>query len=312
MPALLDFAALSFFFLVTSSKKILTFLPKAFVFIFSFISPFLVYFIIYWSKNALPEFLSSSLLQNIPYLSSWQTGGHSSSPFQGGLFYRGLILVIFWFFSLVLFLGKKINSNHFLLLLWLSSAIFSVFLSARPYPHYLIQSVPPFCLTFVYLFYKNTNFIKAVLILVIITILGLTTFNFYFYQNRGYYKAFYLNLDNLDIFQNFFGSQVVQTKQIVNYLKPKNIADKKLFIWGDAPYIYAQLNVIPSDKYTVAYHIVDFKTHLQTMNKLKINTPEFILYYPMENRPFEKLDQFIQRYYALDNVIDDVSIYRKR
>jgi len=48
------------------------------------------------------------------------------------------------------------------------------------------------------------------------------------------------------------------------------------------------------------------------MNKLKINTPEFILYYPMENRPFEKLDQFIQRYYALDNVIDDVSIYRKR
>jgi len=312
MPALLDFAALSFFFLLTSSKKFLPFLSKAFIFVFSFISPFLIFAIFYWSKNALPEFLNSSLLQNFPYLSSWQTGGHSSSPLQGGLLYRGIVLVVFWLYSLILYYRKKINQNHLLLLLWLSSAIFGVFLSGRPYPHYLLQAVPPFCLTFIYLFYKNNSFIKSVLILSVMAILGLTTFNFYFYRNRGYYKAFYLNLNNPQVFQDFFGPQVSQSQQIVDYLSSKNIADKKLFIWGDAPYIYAQLNILPSDKYTVAYHIVDFKTHSQTLDRLKINTPEFILYYPMDNRPFDKLDQFIYRYYALDYVIDDVSIYRKR
>lgn len=312
MPALLDFATLGLFFLFISFRKFLSFIPKASIFIFSFFIPFLIYAFYFYTENAFPEFLQSSLLQNFPYLSSWQTGSHSSSSPQTGLLYRGIFLVLFWFSSFYLFYRKNIEQKHLLLLLWLSSTIFAVFLSGRPYPHYLIQAVPSFCLTFIYLFYKNNSFIKATLILSIITILGLITFNFYFYRNRGYYKAFYLNLHNPKNFQDFFGYHVSQSQKIVDYLSQKNISDKKLFIWGDAPYIYSQMNVLPADKYTVAYHIVDFQTHHQTINNLKTNFPDYILYYSMENRPFEMLDQFISRYYALDNQVDNISIYHKR
>ena len=224
--------------------------------------------------------------------------------------------MIFWLICLVLLLIKKIKTKHLLLLLWFSSTIFGALLSTRPYPHYLIQIIPPFCLLFVSLFESPkafpTFFKRLSLALIAFLAFIFYHYNFYTFPSLSYYQAFYKNLNNPQIFQNYFGSQVNQNKKIVDYLSPNLTDQDNIFVWGDAPYIYALLDKLPTDKYTVAYHIVDFDGYQNVIINLKTHLPKYILYYPMTNRAFDQLDDLISKYYFLDNQIDTVFIYQKR
>ena len=100
--------------------------------------------------------------------------------------------------------------------------------------------------------------------------------------------------------------------QAADYIKKNSNPDDRIFVWGDSPFLYPLSDRLPSGRYTVAYHILDFKGYTQTMNYLKIDLPKFIVYLPMTNRPFPSLDDFIRNYYYPDAQFGKFTIFKLR
>ena len=322
MPSLLDaFAIILLLFIsaIHQNKpkkiypKVKQFVFRSIIFFVSFLIPTILWAAFFATKSALLEFMQAAIYQNIPYLSSWATKTHTSSAFQSGLPLRLVLMLFSCIVSLLLFFKKKLSLHQTLVLVWLSTSLFSCLLSERPYPHYIILIVPAFCLGLTF-FLKNlkSSFSLLFIVWLLAAVISFIKYDFYFYRNRGYYKAFYLNLNDRQVFVDHFGNHVSRNQKIVSYLSKYSPTDNSVFVWGDSPFIYSDLNILPPLKYTVAYHIVDFSGYQTTMDALKISLPSFIVYYPMSDRPFTDLDQFIGKFYFLDNQIDNVLIYQKR
>jgi len=286
---------------------ILFFIPKnkfknLSVFSLSFIVPTFLYAIYFYFKGAFNQFIFAALLQNFGYLSSWTTGSHSGSATSGGLSIRLLILIITWTILFFLRYKKLISLQTLFLYGWFFACIFGVLLSTRPYPHYLIQLLPPFCLIIVGIYRNRIHLISVFSLLLIIL-----NYKFYFYPVLSYYHNFYFNHNQ----PSFFGSQVESVTQIANYLKSNTESADRIFVWGDSPFLYPLSDRLPIGKYTVAYHIVDFNGYDLTINQLKTHFPKFIVYYSMTGRSFIQLDNFISKYYRPANYVNSVIIYQR-
>lgn len=319
IPVAFEFAFLCLWLFVDdldSFKKIFSNLKNIFIFALAFISPIALWAIYYYFQGAFKPFLFASLLQNIGYLSSWATGTHSSSLASGGLLTRLIVLLISWLIIFILKSKKIISSKFSFLLFWFSATIFGVLLSGRPYPHYLIQSLPPLILIFVEIFnFKDHKNQLLSLFSCFFFAFILFKFQFYFYPVFKYYSNFYsyaIGQKSVNDYQGYFGNQVGNIYKVSNYLKSNTASQDKIFVWGDQPYIYALSDRLPSSKYTVAYHIVDFNGYQITMDKIKTDLPKFIVCYSMSGRPFPELDLFIKNYYYSANIIGDATIYQLR
>jgi hypothetical protein len=307
VPVIFEFCFLFFwllFFEKLNIKKILSFC-------FSFILPISLFALYYLYRGILNQFLFSALLQNFGYLSSWQTGGHSSSVLQSGVVSRGVILcfvyLLIWFMS-----TKKIISRYLaFILFWFSVTIFAVLLSERPYPHYFFQLLPPLLLLLLE-FFKKKQYLSRILILLSFLSLFfiIKKYNFYFFKNISYYQNFYLKGNNSDFYG--YPGQVSNIYKISDFIVKNSDKEDKIFIWGDEPSIYSLSKRSPVGRYTVAYHIIDFNGYESTLNQLKIEFPKYIIYYQMENRPFVKLDEFINRYYFPVESIGSAIIFKYR
>jgi hypothetical protein len=277
------------------------------IFCFSFLLPIILWGLYFFTKNAFPEFLKASLLQNFGYLSSWSSGSHSGSATGGGLLSRGLIWLLFIVFIYFLYLKKHLNAKIVFLLFWFSSAVFGALLSSRPYPHYLIQILPSLFLLLFFPFKKVYRFLLLVFVGFIVI-----KYKFYFYPVFRYYSNYYsysVGLKSKTAYQAFFGQNLNLTYQIADYLKTNSTFQDRLFVWGDEPYLYPLSGLLPASKYTVAYHVVDFKAYDSVIDELKINPPKFIIYYSMNQRPYPGLDNFL-RFYTQVNRFGSAQIYR--
>lgn len=285
---------------------------KAFLLGIGFLLPILIYFFYFYRLDAVLPFLSSALLQNFSYLSSWATGTQTASVSSGGLINRFIILLLSW--GLLFFLKSKkvITSQFAFILFWLAATIFGVLLSTRPYPHYLIQVLPPAIISLTFLFSKSTKNLILVILSFISIFFIVKKYDFYFYPNLSYYLNFYsLKKDNS--YYQYFGPRVYTNHLISQIINHNTSPDDHVFVWGDEPYVYALSDRLPVGRYTVAYHIVDFDGFSETINDFKANLPKFVVYYPMDNRSFPELDSILQRYYSLDQVFDSsVLMFQKR
>jgi hypothetical protein len=284
---------------------------KLFIFGISFLLPIILWSLYFLKLGAFRQFLGSALLQNFSYLSSWATGTQTASASSGGLMTRLIILLISWIVFYFLFLKKKISSQNTFILCWLVATVFGVLLSTRPYPHYLIQLLPPFCLI-IFCFRKKSifsNITNITSLLLILTII--LSYKFYHYSTFKYYKNFY-SFQLKSSYYTYFGPDVLLYQDLSNYIKENTNLNDYIFVWGDQSYVYAMTNRTPPGRYTVAYHIVDFDGYDETINSIKSNFPKFIIYSFMENRPFPKLDDIINRYYFLDKKFKSVLIFQKR
>ncbi|HEX8923170.1 MAG TPA: glycosyltransferase family 39 protein [Patescibacteria group bacterium] len=297
------------------SKKLKNNVALIVVLAAAFSVPVLLWLVYFAYKHALPQFLYAALLQNFGYLSSWTTGSQKSTATQGGLMTRGLLMAISWLIVFFLNYRKIIDKKLAFILLWFSAALFGSLLSGRPYPHYLIQLLPSFCLLLVWIFQKKISFFSRILPILFILFFAFTIyrFHFYAYKTLPYYANFYsyaLNRKSRTDYNAYFGSQVNTTELVSAYIKANTQPSDRIFIWGDEPYIYALSDRLPSGRYTVAYHIVDFNGYTETIDSLKIYLPKFIIMFPMNGRPFPELSKFIYRYYQLVNIIGPAHIYR--
>ena len=319
IPVAIEFAFLCLWLFIDdldSFKKAFFNIKNIAIFSFVFLLPISLWGIYYYFQGAFKPFLIASLLQNFGYLSSWSTGTHASSAASGGIVNRFIILLFFWALIYFFKVKKIISSKFSFLLFWFSATIFGVLLSSRPYPHYLIQSLPPLILIIIEVFnFKDKKIQFLSLFSVFFFAFTLFKFKFYFYPVLRYYSNFYsyiIGKKSISDYQKYFGYQVNSVYKISDFIKNNTSPNDKIFVWGDEPYIYALSNRLPSSKYTVAYHIIDFNGYQITMDKIKANLPKFIIYYKMPNRSFNDLNIFMTNYYYVDEIIDNATIFKLR
>ena len=276
----------------------------------SFFIPVIITVIYYWLNDALLPYLSSAFLQNFGYLSSWSTGSQNSSPASSGLPLRLILMLLSWVFFYFQFNKKNIAKKLLFLSGWFTACLFGVLLSTRPYPHYLIQILPPLILIILYTkkFWLNT------IILITILIYSILHYKFYFYATVSYYQNFIqyiLKQKSTESYRQYFGQNVNYFYQISSYIDSNSRPDDTIFVWSDDPYIYPLSNRLPSTKYITAYHILDYKGYNSTINQLKTKLPKIIVYNQSMNRSFPVLDEFINNYYFLDNQVGSYYLFYK-
>ena len=319
IPVAIEFVFLCIWLFIDDSdlfKKTFFKIKNIVIFGLAFLLPIILWTIYFYFQGAIKQFLVASLFQNFGYLSSWSTGTQSSSVSSGGVVTRFLILLLSWALIFFLKYKKTISRNFSFLLFWFSATIFGSLLSGRPYPHYLIQVLPPLTLIIVELLdFKNRKNQILSACSIFIFALVVFKFNFYFYPVFKYYSNFYshaVGLKSTSDYRSCFGSQINDIYKVSGYLKSNTSSADKIFVWGDQPYIYALSDRLPSSKYTVAYHIADFNGYDSTMDKIKANLPKFIVYYQMSGRSFPALDNFIDNYYYAVEVFGDATVFKLR
>ena len=316
IPVLFEFLFLAFWLVIHQYKKLKLLIVNLFYFSLGFTTPIFLFGLYYLISGAFQQFIVAALLQNFGYLSSWTTGTHSSSATSGGLTIRAAFLIFSFIFLFLLYYKKIISRQLTFILLWFAATLFGVLLSGRPYPHYLIQLLPPLSLLIVLLFSLKPLLSKIPIVICFsILIFSLIKYHFYFYSTYSYYKNYYsyaFKLKPTADYNNYFGSQVNQIYQLAKIIDDQTTSQDRIFVWGDHPYLYALSNRLPTTKYTVAYHIVDFNGYDLTMSQLQAHFPSLIIYYGNQNRPFPNLDNFIIRYYSLIDTVGNALVFQKR
>lgn len=310
IPVAVEFGLL---FLLTLSKinlkKNRPTIIGLFYFFFGFTIPIGLWAIYFLLNKAFPEFIFASLLQNFGYLSSWSTGTHSGSATSGGLINRAIILLIGWAFIYLLRLRNKISQPTLFILGWFIATIFGALLSSRPYPHYLIQVLPPLSLIITMFLHKKRLYAVPIFVFIYI----IFQFKFYFYEPISYYSNFYsyaFGITNQSRYFAHFNPHLNEIYQVANYIKNNSTPDEKLFIWGDEPYIYPLSQRLPTSKYTVAYHVIDFNQHDFVYQQLITNPPKFIVYYQMNGRQYPQLNHLVGRYYSSVSAFGSATIFQ--
>jgi hypothetical protein len=282
-----------------------------FVFVLAFFLPILLFYLYFVLKGVGPQFLFAALLQNFGYLGSWVTGSHSASATSGGIIWRFGLLLLAWIILYIFFKRKILDKKLFFLSSWFGAALFGVLLSSRPYPHYFIQLLPPFLLV---LFSVRRNFYLSIFILVFLGI-SIVKYKFYFYRTFPYYLNFVkyiFKIEPLSQYRQYFGANINDIYQLSDVIKSKTAPGDSIFIWGDEPYLYPLASRLPSTKYVVAYHVLDFNGYDLVMQQLSTKFPQAIIYDPSMNRSFPKLDLFLKDYYFLDDQIGPYYLFLPR
>jgi len=311
VPAAFDFlAALVFIFLLFFEKKLYA-LRYALYAIFGFSLPFLITFIYFAVQKALWQYLVAAFFQNIPYLSSWVPGKPQVFTLPLPLLSRTLLVAAVVFILFIL--RKKVSLVAKLALIWFSFSLFAALLSSRPYPHYLLQTLPSLSLSFGLVFLKSKERVVP-LFLGLVLILSFFVFKFWHYPNFSYYLNFYqfaLKMKSQEEYFSFFGRQTETIYQVADYIQAHTQPQEQIFIWGTQPSIYALSRRLPVGRYTVAYHIIDFDGYQETIEALEAKKPGLIVKMKAEKRKFPELERFLKIHYIKVKTIDGGEIYQK-
>ena len=193
IPAAFDLPAIVTFWLIysiTQKGKFINFLKKTFYLVLGFLTPVFLSLIWFFLQGSLKDYVFAAFIQNIGYLSSWRPDD-VQEPFitrNLPLIIRGVVLVTS---CLLIFLKrKKLSKNFIFITLWLLFSLFAVTLSERPYPHYLIQSVPAISLLLAILFTQESIEQSLAIIPLALAFFVPVFYNYYHYPTLPYYLRF--------------------------------------------------------------------------------------------------------------------------
>jgi len=270
-----------------------------------FLFPILLSILYYSQKGAFTPYVRSALMQNIGYLSSW-TGKNT------GLYERAAIVALM---SLFIFSWrKKLSFAFYLPALMTVFGLFGVFLSERPYPHYLIEIAPwAVILLTVLLFQKKLKQLIISLLIIFLTIAGIIKFKFWWYEFFPYYYNFIefsLGKKNKTEYFRYFGNKVLEDYQLAGFIKEKTKPSDRIFIWGDGACSYVLSDRLPSGRYTVNYHIFDFNGFNETIRDIKTHSTPMIIALKSEARNFPQLENLLKENYVLVQNFKFAKVYK--
>lgn len=271
-----------------------------------FLTPLAITIFYFLSQNAFQNFIQATFFSNVGYVGY---GNKFIIP-QGLLIIKLALLAAA---LLAIFLKRKTLTNPIILILvWLSFSLFSTYFSNRPYTHYALLAISCVCLlTGLIYSVNNTNQKKFLLIVLAGTILLLNnTFRPNVKKTLSYYSNAYLFLTghkNVDSYQSFFDHKTPRDYALANFIKTHTTPAENVFIWGDSAQIYALSGKIPPGKYTVAYHITQYKNGIsETQNAINLTKPKYVILLPES-----KSIPFSLPSYSIKFVLKDATVYER-
>lgn len=325
VPAVFDLAAVAIFFLLTllavkkfAWKKMVNVIGAGIILLFGFLIPILISIAYFVRIGAGQAYLNFGLLYNFHYSGTWIL--HFSSPVLSFLYTfagKGLILGIG--ILSVLLLRKYIPRSVQFLLSWTLLALFACLLSNRPYPHYFMQVFPPLILLLASLFEWKRYVVRERISTILYTAISLflffgvlITLHAGLYPTVSYYTNFWRLVTKQQTYaqyRNSFNSLMADNYAALHYLGPSR--DKKLFIWGTNPTLYALVKKQPVGKFTVSFHIKDLNAYEETIQALNAYKPEYIVVMHDENTALPGLDQLLRSNYIPFEEYDHFTLWRK-
>jgi hypothetical protein len=310
--AVFDFAALLVFLIIIKTplgftgklyKKLLNEIKNLYSLIVGFLIPIATCAIFFLTQGAFSDFITATLFSNVGYVGY---GNRLIIP-QGFLILK--LIPLSFYIGLIFIKRRRLNMTNILILVWIGFSVFNALFSQRPYTHYLLTLLPSFALLVGLIFEKN-EFRKTNIALILAVIILATqsfwiyTKNFTYYQN---FLSFVLSNKSVVDYQRFFDKKTPIDYQVAQYIRQNSTSSDSIFVWGNNPQLYKLSEKLPPGKYTVAYHIRNYKDGIvNTENALKKKSPKLVIIMPgVGNYPFSLVN------YKLVIVIDKVYIYEK-
>lgn len=257
--------------------------------------------------GAAREYFESAFIQLFPYLGSWQGGSNK------GLLMRGVILLVVLAGLRIATVKKIADGRTILIGSWLVFSLFAALLSGRPYPHYLIQLTPALALAVALAVYKSGWNRKLMLMGIFLVMAGVGWYRFWVYPPLPYYKnwlefaAGRISREEYSIKTNPDWEWI---SKIITYVAASTKEGDRIFVWGTNPEIYAYSGRLPATKYTVAYHIRDFKAQQSVADELAEKKPKLIILIKSEGE-IKELDPLLKLSYMKSGENEKVTIWRR-
>ncbi|PIU02282.1 hypothetical protein COT66_01080 [Candidatus Shapirobacteria bacterium CG09_land_8_20_14_0_10_49_15] len=310
VPAAFDFIALLALYTTVNRKIKTKFFQNGLFLTAGFSLPILFSFAYYAAKNSLPAYWIAAFSQNLPYLSSWGSDQPQAGSLPIALLTRaGLLAMVV---GLIFWQRQKISLAASLAIFWFGFSLFAALLSGRPYPHYLLQTIPPLSLTWGLIFAKK-NFAKLIPIGLTLTLItSFLTFKFWHYPNWSYYQNFYqyaLGGKDKQAYWLKFGDHTVAIYELARYLQTHTQPEEKIFIWSNQPSVYVLAKRLPVGRYCTAYHIQDFDKQGTSLRQVSAQPPRFVVV--EKSLPYPALEALLQTNYLFDQQFGPFAVYHR-
>ncbi len=276
-----------------------------------FATPLVLTFVWYYLRGGLSQYISAAFVQNVGYLSSWRPDASQESFLakNAPLMTRSLIVLIG--LSVLYLFRKKLSLTFTLASVWLLFTLFAVTLSERPYPHYLIQTVPALSILIAILATSTTK--EQVYSIIPLTLFALVPFyfKFWYYSSSNYYNRFLefaTSKVTVDEYFKKFDSKIPSYYEIAKFITSITNSKDKIFVWGDTSTIYALAKRLPPIKYVADYHVKDFYSPETALIDLGNNPPKMVVVLP-QAEDFKQLDSFLKRNYIKIKTLQEAEIW---
>lgn len=315
VPAAFDIAAIVFIWIAMAKIKradYVAILRSSTWLLVGFISPIALTILFYAAQGAFNEYLTAAFLQNVGYVSTFRPGDVAEPFFvkNAPLIYRAVLTALG--LGVLYVFRNKLSRNFMLASAWLLVSLFAVTLSERPYPHYLLQSVPSISILLGILVAKKSIEQSLAIIPLFLAVLVPVFFSFWYYPTFSYYQRFLQfasgSATKSEYFAGFNGA-VNRNYKISEYINSTSLPSDKVFVWGDSAPIYALSRRLPPIKYVANYHIVDFSSQEEVGGMLLNNPPTFIVILPSSDT-FPELSNLIFNRYLLAKKVEGADIYK--
>ena len=269
-----------------------------------------VYFVF---KGAGSAYLNFGLLYNFHYAGNWDLP-FESELLQTAFTLPGKFVIMALLLSLLLLLRKYISKTVQFIGIWFLLALFASLLSNRPYPHYVLQVVPPLSLLIVAGVVSALEALKkrqhsllagtlgATMLLLGVLTAAVSLIGVGRYPTKDYYQR-WLSLSQGKItpaeYRHEFNYLMTENYQVAALLK--NAGAQRVFIWGTNPMLYALSDTWPATRFTVAFHIEDLEVYDETLAEIRQVEPSHIVTMNKESIPFPDFFQYLNaQYHAID------------
>lgn len=299
VPTIADFfAAIGILFVLTklNPKGITKLIVQSLIVFSGLATPIMLSILWFAVNNNLSDFLSFAILGNLGYSTSWS--GEGSTTIQ-------LILLSLIFASTVLVLSVirksgKVTDLFIISVVWLLGSLTGALLSSRPYPHYLIQTLPALSILLTILFFSSKKQQVYTVFVITIYLFFISKVDFWLYDLKAY-KERVVGLisygNQSEDYLNLFGEDVAENHEVAAIIKEETVVGQSVFVWGDSAPIYAMSKRLPPTKYTAYYHVDEFLSEEQVCSIIKSDgTPLLII---DTRRQTDCLDSVTGRYYKL-------------
>ncbi len=322
VPAIFDFLGLFLAVLIIriseekNFRKAVSLLVPFFLTVFlAFIVPLLFFLFYFFFYGALPDFITAAFSQNASYVA---VGSGDFSKLTNPLFLKALLLLFALLILLFLFLKRRITKGLLFLAFWFGFSLYGALLSNRAYMHYLLQVVPPAVFLLVYLLFTFRRHSPLLLAFILLLFAVGRMFSHAFALNTWDYYRNYLdyvgNHKTRTDYISFFDSRTPTSYRVANFLKLATKPTDKLFVWGDASFIYVLSDRAPAVKFIQAHHLstVNRINYSLVISKLQETRPKYILVTEPVKFPFPELETLLAANYLHTGNIGNIDIYRAK